>query len=99
MNGHLQLLMLKLIFWAAYSVPDLFNCKHKLFISTSPGKCKSTFNIRWSQPWISRISSCNENFWITFTNFILLNGPGTECVTLTTKCFASAVAQGDVLSV
>ena len=24
----------KLIFWAAYSVPDLFNCKHKLFIST-----------------------------------------------------------------
>ena len=24
----------KLIFWAAYSVPDLFNCKHKPFIST-----------------------------------------------------------------
>ena len=24
----------KLIFWAACSVPDLFNCKHKLFIST-----------------------------------------------------------------
>ena len=24
----------KLIFWAAYSVPDLFICKHKSFIST-----------------------------------------------------------------
>ena len=24
----------KLIFWAAYSVPDLFNYKHKPFIST-----------------------------------------------------------------
>ena len=24
----------KLIFWAAYLVPDLFNCKHKPFIST-----------------------------------------------------------------
>ena len=24
----------KLIFWAAYSVPELFNCKHKPFIST-----------------------------------------------------------------
>ena len=24
----------KLIFWAAYSVPDLFNCKHKPYIST-----------------------------------------------------------------
>ena len=24
----------KLIFWAAYSVPDPFNCKHKPFIST-----------------------------------------------------------------
>ena len=27
----------KLIFWAAYSVPDLFNCKHKPFISTVLG--------------------------------------------------------------
>ena len=24
----------KLIFWAAHSVPELFNCKHKPFIST-----------------------------------------------------------------
>ena len=24
----------KLIFWAAYSAPELFNCKHKPFIST-----------------------------------------------------------------
>ena len=24
----------KLIFWTAYLVPDLFNCKHKPFIST-----------------------------------------------------------------
>ena len=23
-----------LIFWAVYLVPDLFNCKHKTFIST-----------------------------------------------------------------
>ena len=30
---------------------------------------------------------------------ISLKGPGTECVTLTTKCFASAVAQFHVLSV
>ena len=34
-DGHLQLLMLKkLFYWAVYSVPDLFNCKHKPFIST-----------------------------------------------------------------
>ena len=25
----------KLILWAAYSIPDLFNCKHKPFISTA----------------------------------------------------------------
>ena len=25
----------KLIFWAAHSGPDLFNCKHKPFISTA----------------------------------------------------------------
>ena len=30
---------------------------------------------------------------------ISLKRPGTECVTLTTKCFASAVAQGHVLAV
>ena len=30
---------------------------------------------------------------------VSLKGPGTECVTLTTKCFASAVAQDHVLSV
>ena len=27
------------------------------------------------------------------------SGPGTECVTLTTKCFASAVVQDLILSV
>ena len=33
-NGHLQTAdAKKLIFWAAYLVPDLFNCKHKPFIS------------------------------------------------------------------
>ena len=30
---------------------------------------------------------------------ISLKGPGTECVTLTTKFFASAVAQDHVLAV
>ena len=29
---------------------------------------------------------------------ISLKGPGTDCVTLTTKFFASAVAQGHVLA-
>ena len=32
-------------------------------------------------------------------HIISLKGPGTECVTLTTKCFALAVAQDHVLSV
>ena len=30
---------------------------------------------------------------------ISLKGPGTECVTLATKCFASAVAKDHVLTV
>ena len=30
---------------------------------------------------------------------ISLKGPGSECLTLTTECFASAVAQDRVLSV
>ena len=34
-----------------------------------------------------------------FISFARLKGPGTECVTLTTKFFASAVAQDRVLSV
>ena len=38
----------KLIFWAAYSVPDLFNCKHKPFISTVLMNANLTFDIRWS---------------------------------------------------
>ena len=41
----------KLIFLAAYSVPDLFNCKHKPFISTV-----------LMSAWMTRISSRNKNF-------------------------------------
>ena len=51
------------------------------------------------------ISSCNYNFSSAFTELnmphtiISLKGPRTKCVTLTTKCFASAVAQDHVLAV
>ena len=48
---------------------------------------------------MARISSCNKNFLIAFTErnmahiIISLKGPGTEFVFLTTTGFASAVTQ------
>ena len=93
----------KFIFWAAYWVPDLFNCKRKPFISTVLVNANRLLahaghgHGRLEQVRGIKVFEFTE---INMAHIIIsLKGPGTKCAALTTKCFASANAQDHELSV
>ena len=90
-----------MVFWAAYLVPDLFNCKHKPFIST----VLINGNRPLTYAGMTRISSRDKNFKNAFTEInmahiiISLKRAWDGVCNLENLIFASVVAQDHVLSV